>query len=163
MQNEEENAFNIFEIKVVRRSWRIGMKNLDRMIKALSLEQPDRIPSFCQGMMNGFIKSTDEVYGDDIDDYLLAGSDWTLYKFYGFSSVWTHTSPLSFKPLNFELSSIKLKEPDMRIDRWAHIYQGNAYVDGYLNTEEEWNRWIDAGYFDYEISNEWIRTWEKAS
>lgn len=138
------------------------MNNLERMVKALSLEQPDRIPSFCQGMMGGFVKSTDEVYGDDIDDYLLAGQDWTIYKFYGFSAAWVHSTPLSFKPLNLDLNSVKLKEPDMSINRFGHIRQGTAYIDGYLNSEEEWNRWIDAGYFDYEIDNEWIRLWEKA-
>ncbi len=137
------------------------MNSRERVIKALSLEQPDRIPSFVESAMPEFKRKVDEIYGDEIDDYLLVGQDWTIYKFFGFSSVWLHSVPLRFKPLNLDLKSIKLKEPDMRIDRFGHISQGTAYLDGYLNTEEEWKRWIDAGYFDYEIDNGWVRFWEK--
>ena len=139
------------------------MDNRDRIICALELGQPDRVPSFIESMMNGFIQKSDAMYGDEIkdSDIVLINGDWTWRKFYGFSGAWLHGSPIQMRDLSLNLEKINLPEETMRLTRWGHIHQERTYVTGYLNTEELWNEWIDAGYFDYTVSADWIRIWEK--
>jgi uroporphyrinogen decarboxylase-like protein len=151
------------------------MDALERMQRALRREEgelPDRVPLFAQGMMGGFKQKTEDVFGDDIEDehVLIAGADFTLSKFYGFDSCWVHGSSEVMKPLNgIDLNAIDLGSPNRRLGRFGGISEVverngkkvGAYDTGYLNTKELWNEWIDAGYFEYEISNEWIRHWEK--
>jgi hypothetical protein len=141
------------------------MNALDRMLTALSRKGiPDRVPIFVEGMMNQFRSQSDLQYGDEIDEemVLLSGGDWTWAKFYRFDSIWLHSSPVKMKPLkNIDLDAIHLEDPKAQVSRFGGVGLRGIYQTGYLNTKELWQEWIDAGYFDYEVDNEWIRFWEK--
>ncbi|MHA1733503.1 MAG: uroporphyrinogen decarboxylase family protein [Promethearchaeota archaeon] len=145
----------------------------ERMITALERDGlPDRVPTFVEGMMSDFQRKSDEVYGDEIDDehVLFVGGDWIWAKYYGFDAQWLHSSPVRMLPLNgIDPAKIELDEPNSRVGRFGGISQVvrrdtgivHAYQTGYLNTLELWEEWIDAGYFDYRVDEDWIRQWEK--
>ena len=145
----------------------------ERMLKTFHHEEPDRVPSFFEGIMGIFRDSFMRKYEDDIEeDNVLFGSfgDLTVYKYYNVDSVWLHSSPIKMKKLNIDTKSIDLGHDNYHVDRWGKIIATTKmmgqdhgyYLEGYLKTEELWKEWIDAGYFDFEIDNEWIRRWEKA-
>ncbi len=151
----------------------------ERVIKALAHkdgELPDRVPTFVEGMMGHFKRKCDEKYGKKLDDKIIdkaigtIGFNWIWSFFFQFDSQWLHSSPVKMKPLSIDINAIDLGEKNLRLSRFGGIsqkttdrYTGEAwgYIDGYLNSKEKWEEWIDAGYFDYEVSNEWIRHWEK--
>ena len=145
----------------------------ERVMTALELEEPDRVPSFFEGMMSIFKDNFMRQYEDSIEDEdVLIGSfgDLTPYKYYGVDSVWLHSSPIKMGRLSIDFDSVDLNDDRCAINRWGHIRRRSTvmgrnhsyYHNGYLNTEEKWKEWIDAGYFDYEIDNGWVRRWEKA-
>lgn len=144
----------------------IGMNARERMIKALERSgEPDRVPIFIEGMMADFIKKTDQVYGDLITDemILMINHDWTWSKFYGFDSQWLHSSPVQMKELRgIDTRQIRTKDPEEYVNRWGHVSKRGVYQSGYLNTKELWQEWIDAGYFEYQVDQKWIRSWEKS-
>ncbi len=142
----------------------------ERVLKALERDEHiDRIPSFAEGMMQDFQQKSLDLYEDSVEDVdvLMVERDWTLFKFYKFDSVWLHSTPVSYKPLaNIDLESINVPD-NGRVSRLGHVHRQTSegswkYQTGYLNTEEVWNEWIDAGYFDISFSNAWVRTWEKS-
>ena len=141
------------------------MNARDRMIKALDKSgEPDRVPIFIEGMMNKFLQNTDALYGDQIsdEDFLSVKGDWTISKFYGFDAQWLHQSPIEMLPLNgINPRELTTGNPDDHIDRWGHIDAKGVYQSGFLNTKEIWQEWIDAGYFEYNVNEDWIRRWEK--
>jgi hypothetical protein len=151
------------------------MKARERMIRALARkdgELPDRVPIFVEGMMHDFQRKCDDMYGEDIEDHMLdRGSAWAWSFFFKFDSQWLHSSPVNMLPLRgIEPEKIDLGAPDMRVNRWGHIAHrtenrstGTAwgYSTGFLNTKEAWQEWINAGYFEYTVSEDWIRFWEK--
>ncbi|MHA1791529.1 MAG: uroporphyrinogen decarboxylase family protein [Promethearchaeota archaeon] len=145
------------------------MNSRERVIKALENDgEPDRVPSFVEGMMAGFINNTLKRYEDDIedDDVLIVNKDWTIYKFYKFDSGWLHSTPISYKPLEGIDIVNKPLEDGLMVDRHGRVHKKAStgdykYQTGYLNTKDAWKEWIDAGYFDIEIKNEWVRSWEK--
>ncbi|MHA1733596.1 MAG: uroporphyrinogen decarboxylase family protein [Promethearchaeota archaeon] len=66
-------------------------RNEQRLLAALSLEEPDEVPSFCQSLMAKICADYDEQYGDDLDEetvLLTPTGDFTLYKAFGYSSHW---------------------------------------------------------------------------
>jgi Uroporphyrinogen decarboxylase (URO-D) len=150
------------------------MNSRERMIRALERNDlPDRVPIFIEGMMSEFQRNSDELYGDDIEeeDLIIINGDWTWTKYYKFDSQWLHSTPVRLKPLNgIDPTKIDLGNPNRTVGRMGHISEKvrrenktvGAYQTGYLNTRELWQEWIDAGYFEYEIDNDWIRSWEKA-
>lgn len=121
--------------------------------------------------MGGFKRQCDEQYGDEITDaHLELGWEWTWSFYFQFDSQWLHSSPVRMRPLaGIVPEEIDLGSPDRRVNRYGGISQrvhrptGDvwAYQEGYLNTRDLWDEWIAAGYFDYEVNNEWIRFWEK--
>jgi hypothetical protein len=146
------------------------------MLRALEHKNgqlPDRVPTFVEGMMADFKRKCDDQYGEDLDDDMIfdLGANWAFTRFFKFDSQWLHSTPVNMKPLKgIEPSTIELGDPNLRLNRWGHIATktsgrstGEAwgYSTGYLNTKEEWQKWIDAGYFDFDVSAEWIRMWEK--
>ncbi|MHA1682353.1 MAG: uroporphyrinogen decarboxylase family protein [Promethearchaeota archaeon] len=142
-----------------------------RLLVALENDgtEPDRVPSFVEGMMEKFKGNALEIYEDDIedDDVVLIEGDWTLYKFFKFDGVWLHSTPVRYKPLNgFDHNDI-IPEEGVRVDRHGRVSRLAStgqykYQTGYLNTIEVWEEWMDAGYFDIEFDNGWVRRWEKA-
>lgn len=151
----------------------INMDARDRVMTALKIEEPDRVPSFFEGMMSIFKDNFMYKYEDEIEeDKVLFGSfgDLTPYKYYGVDSVWLHSSPIRLGSLSIDLKKIDLGDDRCGISRLGHIRRSSTvmgrphsyYHNGYLNTKEKWKEWIDAGYFDYEIDNGWVRRWEKA-
>ena len=85
------------------------MNARERVLKALENSgEPDRIPSFAQGMMAIFQQKAVEMYEDNIEeeDVILVNGDWTLYKFFKFDSFWVHGTPIRYKPLNLSLIHI---------------------------------------------------------
>ncbi|MFX0100485.1 MAG: uroporphyrinogen decarboxylase family protein [Candidatus Hodarchaeota archaeon] len=145
------------------------MNARERVLKALENSgEPDRIPSFAQGMMGYFQQKAVEMYDDDIqeEDVTLVNGDWTLFKFFKFDSFWVHGNPIRYKPLNgINTNNIEI-EDNGRVTRMGHIHrftsEGSAkYQSGYLNSKELWNDWIDAGYFDIDFDEDWVRRWEK--
>src|SRR5271157_4268511 len=141
------------------------MNARERMITALEhTKEPDQVPIFVEGMMGDFLRKSDALYGDSItdDDVLVIGGDWTWSKFYGFDAQWLHSSPVNMGPLaGINVGNVTGLSPGQTLDRWGHVDQKGIYQTGYLNTRELWETWIDAGYFDYEVSADWIRFWEK--
>jgi hypothetical protein len=140
-----------------------------RVIKALENDgEPDRIPSFAQGMMGLFKEKAADIYEDDIkdEDVVLINGDWTLFKFFKFDSFWVHGTPTGYKPLNgIDPRTIKVVDGGY-VDRMGHVGRltrdgDGKYQTGYLNSVELWKDWIDAGYFDIEFNENWVRQWEK--
>ncbi|MHA1820531.1 MAG: uroporphyrinogen decarboxylase family protein [Promethearchaeota archaeon] len=145
----------------------------ERIITAFERDKtPDRVPSFFESIMDIFKDNFFKEYEDDIEEeHELFGpwGDYTIYKFYGVDSVWLHSEPIKMAKLPIDFKSIKLKKENYKLNRWGNISaettvmgrKHSYYLDGYLKTEELWKEWIDLGYFDFEIDNEWIRRWEK--
>jgi hypothetical protein len=136
----------------------------ERVLKALELGEPDRVPSFFESVMSNFSKRWHDKYDDEINDEdVVIGNfgDLTFYKKIGVDSCWLHSSPIKMKPFSIDLDKIDVG-PDSHVSRTGSIGKHGYYRGGYLTTEELWKQWIEAGYFDYEIDNSWIRHWEKA-
>jgi len=147
----------------------------ERILKALELEQPDQVPSFFEGMMNIFWSKFLTTYEDEISENdILIGvfGDLTPYKYLKVDSVWLHQFPIKMSKLSIDFNKIDLSQygiGNFSIDRWGLIHKITQvmgrpfgfYYTGYLDSEEKWKEWINAGYFEYEIDNEWIRKWEK--
>ncbi|MBD3187684.1 hypothetical protein GF325_12690 [Candidatus Bathyarchaeota archaeon] len=141
-----------------------------RLLVALeNKEEPDRVPSFVEGMMAGFRQAAIQRFEDDIleEDILLVEGDWTLYKFYQFDGVWLHQVPIRYKSLKIQEDVQASLEGEERVDRFGRLHRKNRYgqfkyQSGFLNSMESWERWIDAGYFDVEIDTSWITRWESA-
>lgn len=149
------------------------MDSRERIITALELKQPDQVPSFFEGMMPIFKENFLKLYEDSIDEKdVLYGNfgDLTIYKYLGVDSVWLHSSPIKMGKLSIDYSKIQIEDEKTSVGRWGTIHKQSIvmgrphsyYRGGYLDTEDKWKQWIDAGYFDYEIDNSWIRLWEKA-
>ncbi|MHA1341864.1 MAG: uroporphyrinogen decarboxylase family protein [Promethearchaeota archaeon] len=148
----------------------------ERILTALELGQPDRVPSFFEGMMEIFKSNFFQKYEDEIEDEdVLIGSfgDLTPYKYLKVDSVWLHSFPIKMAKLNIDFDKIDLSKYGKGVaslNRWGMVSKltkvmgrpHSYYYTGYLDTEEKWREWIDAGYFDYEIDNDWINRWKKA-
>ncbi|MEX2681583.1 MAG: uroporphyrinogen decarboxylase family protein [Candidatus Sigynarchaeota archaeon] len=147
------------------------MNARDRLIVALQNDgEPDRVPSFVEGMMGDFKKNTLDKYetaiGDD-DVVLVSGMDFTLFKFYKFDAVWLHSTPVSWNPLKgLDPNDIVIADGG-KVNRFGHIHRLTRstnnwkYQTGYLNTEELWKEWIAAGYFDVSFDPDWVTSWQK--
>lgn len=146
------------------------MNARERLIKALENDgEPDRVPSFAEGMMDKFKKNTLDLYEDEIEDknVVVEAGDWTLYKFYKFDGVWLHSTPISYKPLRGIKIGKDIDDPTIIIDRFGHVSRLSSngdykYQTGCLNDEDAWELWIDAGYFDTKFETSWVDTWLKA-
>lgn len=145
------------------------MNARDRLIVALENDgEPDRVPSFVEGMMQEFKKNTIEKYEDDIgenDVVLVQGRDFTLFKFYKFDSFWLHEAPISWQRMSLDPESIIIPD-NGKVNRFGHVKRLSSenswkYQTGYLNTEELWKEWIDAGYFEISVNADWISGWQK--
>lgn len=121
-------------------------------------------------MMGQFQKGTLEKYDEQIGDddvLLLNGMDLTLFKFYKLDAAWLHSTPVSAARLNdIDPSAIRI-DNEGRVDRWGHISRKSSngdwkYQSGFLNDEDTWNEWIDAGYFEQTFSESWVDGWSKA-
>jgi len=140
------------------------------LLKALENDgEPDRVPSFAEGMMGIFKQKTLDMYDEKItdDQVLLVEGDWTLFKFFEFDAVWLHSTPVSYKPLVGMDPNKNVAEPGMYVDRFGHVSRLSSngdykYQTGILNDEESWNKWIDAGYFETRVDLSWIDRWSKA-
>lgn len=139
-----------------------------RVITALENQgEPDRVPSFAQGMMPLFKQNAIDMYEDAIaeDDIVLVNGDWTLFKFFKFDSFWVHGTPVSYKPLNgIDPNAIEVEDGG-RVTRMGHVKRytrdgDGKYQTGYLNSLERWEEWIDAGYFDITVHETWVHQWE---
>src|SRR6056297_1406244 len=156
------------------------MQPRERMIRALDHKDgvlPDRVPTFVEGMMRNFKQKCDEQYGEELSEETInkalktLGFNWIWSFYFKFDSQWLHSSPVIMEDLRgIKLNEIDLGSDIQRVSRFGGIsqkttqrYTGDAwgYIDGYLNTKEKWEEWIDAGYFEHKVSNEWIRHWEK--
>ena len=101
------------------------MDVLDRILKTFDHEEPDRVPSFLEGMMGIFKDNFMMKYEDEIeDDQVLFGSygDLTVYKYYKVDSVWLHSSPIRWGPVNIDLGAIDLEDDNYRINRFGQIF-----------------------------------------
>lgn len=138
----------------------------ERFFRALSRSDlPDRVPTFVEGFMRKFASMTDQQYGESFtdSDLLMEGGDWTIGKYYGFDAQWLHSSPVRMKPLRgINLDEIILEDKEEHVNRLGHVGKRGIYQTGYLNTKELWQQWIDAGYFEYEVDTDWIRSWQKS-
>nr|MDO8116953.1 hypothetical protein [Candidatus Sigynarchaeota archaeon] len=140
------------------------MNARDRVITALERRgEPDRVPSFAEGMMQDFQRNSLGLYEDDVqdDDVLMVERDWTLFKYFMIDSVWLHSTPISYKPMQaIDFESIHVPD-NGKVNRMGHVHRQTTsgswkYQTGYLNTEDLWNEWIDAGYFDIQFSESWV-------
>ncbi len=146
------------------------MNARDRVIVALENDgEPDRVPSFVEGMMDEFKRNTMDKYEDAIGDddvVLVNGMDFTLYKLYKFDAVWLHSTPISWKPLvGLDPNAVAI-ENGGKVDRMGHINRLSSnnswkYQTGYLDTENLWQEWIAAGYFDIKFNDDWVTGWTK--
>ena len=149
----------------------------ERMIRALAHKEgelPDRVPIFVEGLMPYFKKKTIAEFRDDLSlkqrFQLSIGKQWNWGLFYKFDSCWLHSTSIRMNPLLSKIGREKKNGQTQYLNRWGHLSQLTFnkstgfmgwYVSGHLNTKELWQEWIDAGYFDYSVSNRWIRHWEK--
>jgi len=150
----------------------------ERMIRALAHkdgELPDRVPLFVEGLMPYFKRKSFKELGKEMSllDHIhlrQIRKDWNWGSYYKFDSQWLHSTPIRMNPMLKKIGRIKSEGKNQYLSRWGHLSQitfnktfgfTGWYVTGHLNTKELWQEWIDAGYFDYSISNSWIRKWEK--
>lgn len=150
----------------------------ERMIRALAHKEgdvPDRVPIFVEGMMNRFKAKSQKEFGKELGlqdslNYRKFGRNWKWSFYYKFDSCWLHASPVRMNPLFRKIGVKRIDGKNLYLSRWGHLHQlsnkvstglTSWYTSGYLNTKELWQEWIDAGYFDYSVSNSWIRKWEK--
>ncbi|MHA1697250.1 MAG: uroporphyrinogen decarboxylase family protein, partial [Promethearchaeota archaeon] len=142
----------------------------ERLLKALENDgEPDKVPSFVEGMMAKFQSNALELYEDEIedDDVILTGRDWTLFKFFKFDSAWLHSTPIHYEPLvDIDLDALS-GDKEIFVNRMGHVFRKNRfgslkYQTGFLNSEEIWKEWIDAGYFKINFDEQWVRFWEKS-
>lgn len=149
----------------------------ERMIRALTHKEgelPDRVPIFVEGLMRQFKRKSIQEFGKDMSiwDHIQLrnfGNDWKWGLYYKFDSYWLHSTPVRMNPLLKKIHRIKKDGRTHFVNRWGQVGRLGVdksgftiwYVTGNLNSKEIWQEWIDAGYFDFSISNSWIRTWEK--
>jgi hypothetical protein len=151
----------------------------ERIIRALARKDgdlPDRVPIFVEGMMKNFGKKSEKQFGKEfglkerirLNKY---GRNWKWPFYYKFDSFWLHSTPIHMNSLLGKIGRKPKKNGKTQyLTRWGHFYElsyrkstgfTSWYTTGHLNTKELWKEWIDAGYFEYKVSNSWIRKWEK--
>ncbi|MHA1794286.1 MAG: uroporphyrinogen decarboxylase family protein [Promethearchaeota archaeon] len=66
------------------------MNSRERILKAFDHEEPDRVPTFCQTMMQKFERQLEQRFENDIQDkdILFFGKNFTMFKKLGFDSAW---------------------------------------------------------------------------
>ncbi|MHA1820392.1 MAG: uroporphyrinogen decarboxylase family protein [Promethearchaeota archaeon] len=150
------------------------MDLIERFQIALRREgEPDRVPSFCQGIMQGFVIQWDEKYGDDIEFEDIAQTDlkdFTIYRHLGFDSSWcgipagtriyTEESNVLFKKMNAELDEDKKRRGYAITRSGAMVHHGllNGFPytfthEGVLKTKELWDAWYGGSYLTDPPSN----------
>ena len=137
-----------------------------RVIQALNLEEPDRIPLFCQIIMPGFQRELLNYWGDSYTKerkFKLSYRDYNLEHKLGFDMSWDFNTFPTFIPVKHmqEHPLPKLPDSNKYIDYNGRIFlkQDNAdmgiayYLKNYIDTEEKADYFHDT-YFAIE--------WEEA-
>jgi hypothetical protein len=147
------------------------MNALDRVIKTLNHEEPDRVPLFCQIIMTGFRKKLLAYWGDRYKrekKYRLLYRDYNIEHKLGFDISWDFdTLPLFISQKHMQENPLpKLDDNNKYIDYNGRIFlkqdrndMGDAYYLGnYIDSEEK------ADYFhDTYFSVEWEESPDFAS
>lgn len=126
------------------------MKAHERVWKALSHEEPDRVPTFSQHIEPPFLQRYDDKY-EIQDDYGFGPHyDLALAKELGLDSKWQHLSRyiIPDKEQQPELpNDMASKYEGMRISPEGHAsipgLDGQWYQDGVLKTPELIDEWVD--------------------
>jgi len=140
---------------------------IKRVIKAIKLEEPDRVPLFCQEIMPGFKKGLLEYWGDDykrIKKYTYYYLDLNCHKKLGFDSSWGFEGfPISLPPnymVDHPLPILEDRNKFIDIDGKVFLKKVSFgasnlswYVTNYIKTEDQADYFYDT-YFDVE--------WEEA-
>jgi len=118
----------------------------ERIIKALELKEPDRVPTLAQVFDLPFIKqvveimSTDEKPINPLAKHVMY--DAALYM--GFDSIWYHFDRIhthSHKKPEVPEEILKKYNID-NYNEWGQYYEGEWYRDGVLKTPELLKEWI---------------------
>ena len=143
------------------------MDQLERFQIALRREgEPDRVPSFCQGIMPLFMEKWDKKFGEEVSDEEIVITnlkDFTIYKHLGFDSSWVGTpsgsrifseeSEKLYKKMNDEMP-VEEKAKGYKISRdGARVHVGTlnglpyTYThEGVLRTPELFEAWYGDSY-----------------
>ncbi len=122
----------------------------ERIWKALSHEEADRVPTFCQAIEDPFIIRYDDEY-EIQDDYGMIKPDLALGKELGLDSKWmptgVYTSDENNQPELPQEVSEKLEQKNLYVDKNGHINARNNtgetwYQGGVLTTPELIQEWI---------------------
>ncbi len=114
----------------------------ERIWKALSHEEPDRVPTFCQHIEKPFVIRYDQTI-EIKDDYGMVKPELAIAKELGLDSKWTHSSRYVVDEKNRPEIPQDLLEKfkEKKISNNGHVYETNDkgetwYVDGVLKTPE---------------------------
>jgi len=151
------------------------MKARERVFQALNLEEPDRIPLFCQILMPNFQQKLLKYWGDsDTKDrrFKLSYRDFNLEYKLGFDMAWGFDSfPYYIPPKYMQEHPLpKLPEDNRYVDLNGKIFlnQGNRdlgdafYLGNYIDSEEKADYFYDT-YFtiDWEEAPDFARNINK--
>ncbi|MHA1681838.1 MAG: uroporphyrinogen decarboxylase family protein [Promethearchaeota archaeon] len=99
--------------------------NEQNIMAALRLQEPEKIPSFCQSIMRKVAQAYFEKYEDDLDDedvLLTDVGDLTVYKAFGYSSRWNGAPGTTF--IQDDEARDKIAEMDAAVKK----RMGNRYA-----------------------------------
>lgn len=160
---ESRAIFLIYQSFLLNLRFNQNMDLEELIITALKREQePPRVPSFVQGIMEHFTRQWMEKYEDVIDEsdvVLTSVKDATMQAHLGFDSSWCgfsgahHVAPESHsgivKKKNETLSAQERAE-GYHISNYGGLYKTVHFFDhdhgflvgGTIKSEEEWNEWF---------------------
>ncbi|MHA2401303.1 MAG: uroporphyrinogen decarboxylase family protein [Promethearchaeota archaeon] len=126
------------------------MNSYERVIKALNLEEPDRVPLFNQAIMPEFKKRLLDLWGKDYKKerrFTLYYRDFNIEKKLGFDMSWGYEGfPLRLPPSVLKENPLPLlKQTDRYVDIDGRIFLKNLlmgsddewYLKNYITTEED--------------------------
>jgi uroporphyrinogen decarboxylase-like protein len=147
--------------------------NEKRIMTALNLEAPDKIPSFCQSIMGALTSAYFEKYDDDIEDediLLTQIGDFTIYKAFGYSSHWSGSPNSSLIADDILMEHIKKKNDDLikkgfknyRVSKLGAIRASNNisnwFVEPGIKSEDELKFFLEHLSYKAPTTNE-IERW----